>query len=276
MKKKIKALLLMLVCIFALTACGETTVKPLLEDPHSELDEEVQEICALVVSLGSATAEELAYYDEMKIDEVEYLNQLLSQSYGVRTDFSIILKGAHSYADSKKLLLDNELENALPETGSITYDVDADQVIANVHFKTLKPNEGGHDGIVEIIYDKNLHVTAVTVNTILGLGESMQRAGTNTLIGMGTVFIMLILIAIIISMLKYVPKLLDAFKAPAEGVTEASVDKAIAGIVEREEAQQDEADDTELIAVIAAAIAAAGGESASTDGFVVRSIRRIR
>ena len=39
--------------------------------------------------------------------------------------------------------------------------------------------------------------------------------------------------------------------------------------------EEAEADDTELVAVIAAAIAASEG-AASTDGFVVRSIRKVR
>ena len=53
------------------------------------------------------------------------------------------------------------------------------------------------------------------------------------------------------------------------------MEKTIASIVEREESSVPESDDTELAAVIAAAVAAFEG-SVNTDGFVVRSIRRIR
>ena len=52
----------------------------------------------------------------------------------------------------------------------------------------------------------------------------------------------------------------------------AGVDKAVAQIVEQETVV-DVTDELELVAVIAAAIAASEG-AASTDGFVVRSIRR--
>ena len=52
----------------------------------------------------------------------------------------------------------------------------------------------------------------------------------------------------------------------------AGIDKAVTQIAAQEEP---EADDTELVAVIAAAIAASEG-AASTDGFVVRSIRKVR
>ena len=90
-------------------------------------------------------------------------------------------------------------------------------------------------------------------------------------------FIMLIVIAIIISLLKFVPAIVDSFKSKPEEQNKESVEKAIENIVAREEAvaPADETDDTELVAVIAAAIAASEG-AASVDGFVVRSIRRIR
>ena len=52
-----------------------------------------------------------------------------------------------------------------------------------------------------------------------------------------------------------------------------AANNAVAQIVENETVQEE--DDLELIAVIAAAIAASEGAS-STDGYVVRSIRRIR
>ncbi len=281
MKKKIKAIILMLVCVFALAACGDGSFTPLVEgDPHASLDAEMQFICTYVVGFGSSK-EQLDYFDKLKSHELEDNTELLKQyasqlQMNTRMDFEVLLKGAHSYYDAKEEIGENELEDAVLQGTSfpsdIEYDVKADEVVAQAHFKTRDPN--GHDGIIEVMFDKNLHVTAITVNTVLSMGESMERAAVNTAIGMGTVFIMLILIAIIISLLKFVPKILDAFNGKPEEKTEASLDKTIASIVEREEAQETE-DDTELVAVIAAAIAASEG-AASTEGFVVRSIRKIR
>ena len=89
--------------------------------------------------------------------------------------------------------------------------------------------------------------------------------------GMGTVFAVLILIAVLIYCFTYIPKIQAAF-AKKEKKVEAAADNAVAQIVENEAVQED---DLELIAVIAAAIAASEG-AASADGYVVRSIRRIR
>ena len=103
------------------------------------------------------------------------------------------------------------------------------------------------------------------------LGEAMAKAGLNTLIGLGTVFVVLILISMIINGFAVIPKLQKAFSKKAdEG---QSVKENAAPAVQAEEPAVDETDDLELVAVIAAAVAASEG-AASTDGFVVRSIIR--
>ena len=110
----------------------------------------------------------------------------------------------------------------------------------------------------------------MSVNINYDMSELMTNAALNTLLGMGTVFIVLILISLIISCFNFIPKIQEAFakKAKKEDVKAEAVDNTIAQIVEKEEA-----DDLELIAVISAAIAASEGAT-STDGFVVRSIIR--
>ena len=83
---------------------------------------------------------------------------------------------------------------------------------------------------------------------------------------MGTVFVVLIIISVIISLLKYIPKLQAAFtkKAEPQQGAPASVSETPAAEVAEEV----------VVAFIAAAIAAS--EGTSTDGFGVRSIRRRR
>lgn len=108
------------------------------------------------------------------------------------------------------------------------------------------------------------------------LGDKMATAALNTVIGMGTVFVVLILISFIISLFRYIPVIQNKLaqrKAKKADAKQESIDNTIAQIVEKEE-NTDLADDLELVAVIAAAIAASEG-AASTDGFVVRSIRKV-
>ena len=117
-------------------------------------------------------------------------------------------------------------------------------------------------------------LSSVTTNVQYSFGELMVKALMNTAIGMGTVFVVLILISIIISAFVFIPRIQASFSKkgnqPEEVKKEAAVSSAPAPAVVEEE---DLSDDLELVAVIAAAIAASEGAS-STDGFVVRSIRR--
>lgn len=101
------------------------------------------------------------------------------------------------------------------------------------------------------------------------LADRMMNALSNTLLGMGTVFVVLILISLIISCFAFIPKIQAAF-SKKEGSKEPVITESI--INEPVAVKSESVDDTELIAVIAAAIAAS--ENTTTDGFVVRSIRK--
>ena len=94
----------------------------------------------------------------------------------------------------------------------------------------------------------------------------------HTGVAMATVFSVLILISIVIWLLKFVPKLFEKKeKAPAPVKTEAPKAAPVAAPAKKTA-------DTELVAVIAAAIAASmteeTGVPVSPDGLVIRSIRK--
>ena len=130
-----------------------------------------------------------------------------------------------------------------------------------------------HDANIEIIFDDEYMMTSMSTNVIYSFSELMAKAFMNTLLGMGTVFIVLILISLIISCFTFIPKIQAAFtKKPQQ---EAAKPVPAAPKVSAPAAVEEETDDLELVAVIAAAIAASEG-AASTDGFVVRSIRKRR
>ena len=106
---------------------------------------------------------------------------------------------------------------------------------------------------------------SITFEAQYSLGESLERAGLNTLMGVGIVFIILIFLSCLISLFKYVGKL--------SGEDKKEQKKAPAAVVQTAAPVVEETDDLELVAVIAAAIAAA--ENTSTDSFVVRSIKKV-
>ena len=104
--------------------------------------------------------------------------------------------------------------------------------------------------------------------------DAMVDAGVNTIVGMVTVFLILIFISLTISCFKLIPileKKLSKKSAESNVVTE-SIDSTLAQITSNEEI--DETDDLELVAVITAAIMEYLGDEAPADGLVVRNIRK--
>ncbi|MDD6328840.1 MAG: OadG family protein [Lachnospiraceae bacterium] len=116
----------------------------------------------------------------------------------------------------------------------------------------------------------------MVVTAVYSNGELLKQAAMNTILGMGTVFIVLIFISFIISMFKFLPALfakkakLPEAKPQSEGKTSQTVASKDDNLM----------DDKELVAVITAAVYVAAGDAGcqavSKDKLVVRSIRRVR
>ena len=123
------------------------------------------------------------------------------------------------------------------------------------------------DVTYELVYDSvTMEVTGISLTPVQTMGQKLAKAGQNTVISMSIVFCVLILISLIIYCFKFIalignkPKKAEAKSEPEK--KEAATTAPAADLT----------DDTELVAVISAAIAAS--EGTTTEGFVVRSINR--
>lgn len=269
MKKRLSTLLMLICCVFALTACGETEKNLLIDVNNAEEVAMVQYIVENVVEMVIANSDDeyLALFAELNEDELEEISNICrSQTSGLlKMEGKAIYAAAESYANGLEEL---GMIQDKPGVGSAdTWEISEDKLIVNYELVGTE-----HTGYIEIIFDKNMRVTSATTNIDYSMSELMSKAGINTAMGMGTVFVMLIIISLIISLFQFIPKIQAAFQKKDTDV-DNSVNNAIADIIEREEASEE--DDLELVAVIAAAIAASEGASGA-DGFVVRSIKRIR
>lgn len=117
-----------------------------------------------------------------------------------------------------------------------------------------------------------IYPSDISAELILTFGEKLEKAGMNTLMGMGTVFVVLIFISFIIGFLKYIPIIVEKLSAKNKEVISEVVKDESSSSSDNEEVLTD---DTELVAVITAAIMASMGDSAPADGLVVRSIRKV-
>ena len=114
--------------------------------------------------------------------------------------------------------------------------------------------------------------TSMTYSVQYSLAANMQRAGMNTLMGIGIVFLMLVFLSFVIGLFKYIEKFQNVGKKKAVEEAPKAEEAPAPAIAQSEAADEDFADDLELVAVISEAIAAY--ENTSGDSFVVRSIKK--
>ena len=210
----------------------------------SEIDESTKQM--IKSQFGTVTDTIISLGDE---DIEEFLSK-------PSNDFT--LQAVTAWKDVK-----DSLGSLKERTGDITFEKSGDGYNVTVPASFEKAE-------VKFIYKldgSTLSPTELTVEPEFPLSkaETLRQAVMNTIMGISIVFIVLIFLSFLISLFRFIPNPEAKKKAQAAAPAPAPV----AAPVEVQEA----ADDTELIAVIAAAIAAA--EGTTTDGFVVRSIRKI-
>lgn len=257
--KKIRLVLCMMVCLLGLTACSAE--KPVDEYKVQQLEESTGII--IDYALNALTQEEAQRLCEAGAENME---EVFSNAFGMPVNGNGIITGFTSW--NKGI---TELESYTGTTGySVKYNTKGDQIIVIAYII----GSNGRTAQAEFVYDDDLHNTleSIALNINYTMGEKMSKAGLNTLIGMGTVFVVLIFLSLIISLFGLIPKIQAALAKKGEPKA-AAVENTVAQIIEKEEQAED---DGELVAVISAAIAAfeaANGHSA--DGYVVRSIRKV-
>lgn len=236
--KKLLVILGMLTCMAGLAACGEEEKAndgPVTEKEAVDFGTKFVEDMNNIVSAG---------YIEQYVNQPELYNGFLDWKSALEEDIG-----------------------TFEGTNGGTAEFDEEEMVIRVNVLG-----SDHDATVEIVLDnEGSSFVGITTNVHYSTGEIMLKAGMNTVIGMGTVFVVLILISLIISCFSLISKFEKRGKKKQE--KEAASAPAADAVVSQIAAKEELSDDTELVAVIAAAIAAYEG-AASTDGFVVRSIRK--
>lgn len=239
--KKLVSIFAVITCVFALTACGSAKANTLSGTP-----------------LTDASSDSVIAYGEQLVNNMD----------------SIVRQGnMDQYSDDAVFgpALDS-YENSIEDIGEIQ-GFDNEQVVLDSdgnYLINIGVDGTSHDADVVITVAQDTGAPSnVAINVRYTLGELMEQAGLNTILGMGTTFVILILLCLIISCFALVGKAQDNKKKKAAAVKEAEAPAPAPAVTE------EVTDDNELIAVIAAAVAASEGQT-TTDGFVVRTIRKAR
>ncbi len=237
------------------TACGS-----------SQKDEETEYNKATIEQTAEFMIEYCTNADQNMVKEFRNMKEL-------NLDFQLIQSGIPITAGSFVGALDT-WEAAVDECGEYESHGDYVHEITNDgYLLSAEAKFKDRKATISFIFDEQSYMETMTVDAKYSVAEILAKAGMNTLLGMGTVFVVLIFISFLISRFKIIPTLFGP-KKKEEPVSAAASTAAAAPEV----TVTPETDDTELIAVIAAAIAAAreeaGMDEASAGGFFVRSIRR--
>lgn len=268
MKNRLKALLLATGLTVSMLCAGASAQEAATESgAAAEVQTEAETSASSETEAAAAedgAGNHADYYEEMKasvaklIEDLSYMTDAQLQTYMEGTDESSAKIAAQWMNVKEELGSFVEIgEQTIEEDGNvitITSDVKYDQV----------PDKTK----VSVTYTADMKANTVDMNWDIAypMSKLLKEAGLNTLMGIGIVFLTLLFLSFIISRFTLVSGL---GQKKAETKTAPPVVQAAAP----EAAEEEElSDDGELVAVIAAAIAAS--ENTGTDGFVVRSIKK--
>lgn len=270
MKRNLKKLpaLLLLTGILVLTGCSSRVHVENEADYQARSD---QYVLTLVNTDTAALETELenleSHYDdfEQQVELYPYIG-----GTGQKFDFT-----ADAYVSMLTSYLDN-LDDLGAYVGVKEYEGATEDSDGNITYSTVYEFED-HDMRMSLEYNSDNVVTTVTLDPVYSTGEIAEKAALNTLIGMGSVFVVLIILCFLISCFKYIhmaeEKAGKSKKSGEEKAAEPAPVSAPAAPAPVPAAPVPApAEDRQLVAVITAAVAVAMGTS--SDGFVVRSIRR--
>lgn len=258
MKQNIKRIwlaLCMAVCLFALSACSSAEA-----DTAEEMDP------SLVMTLQQGTQQYLDLFAAMGDEDLD--NALAASEKNKDTVMQSALNSWKSVKGDLGALVSSEAA----EVGIVD-----DGYVARIPAVFEKRNAE-----FTVIVDEDLaNITSITISPEYTTGEKLSKAGMNTLMGMGIVFLVLIFISWLISMFKYISvfeakmkQKKDPAPAPAKAPAPAPAAAPAPAPAPAAAPAEEACDDTELVSVIAAAIAASEGRE-SADGLIVRSIKRV-
>lgn len=247
--KKLIAVLCMITCLFSFAGCSSDSgsSEKLAPSTVGELLEgETPDMVTALTAMGDADLDNiLASYGEDGDSPNPGMVAFVEAWNANKDDLGALV----SIGETKTVVMENDV-----------YEVQMDAAFE------LREAEIAVDFKLE---NSQYVVSGGRFDPVFTMGEKLEQAALNTLMGMGTVFVVLILISLIISCFKFVNKWEEGRRKAAEPAPTPVPMEA-----EPVEEEEDLSDDLELVAVITAAIAAS--EDTPADGLVVRSIRRAK
>ncbi len=299
--KKLFLLFSMITVLFSLTACsnGQESVdfeyddndivfsSVAWADTFQNIDEKNR---AYIENEGTeAYKSGLSNFDTTKKECGEFLGYRAQDAEGVEdTDSNITIDIAalntDENANAKVLDFLDKLYSEVEEDGKnviVTLKAVYEQRVVELRFVYEKDPSS--------VYNESAapyKLAEVTTTPEYTTGEKMSKAASNTLMGMATVFGVLIFISLIIAQFERVTKVIvkignlfnKSSQEKAENENKESKEEVqrVSAVAPVTSVSADPMEDTQLVAVITAAVVAANVASGGSDKLIVRSIKKAK
>lgn len=259
--KRMAAAVLLSACLVSLSGCSsnqDTETDSTISMDGTPVDD------AMAQSIMLSAAQTLGVPKDQLI-----VQKTLAEATGDESTASIYeaqLEAREDMGDLKKVNMD-EGSVVLLADGSYTVVIPVDftegtkKYVMNINMATQQIQAEFTDMSAGVVEDTSM-------------GTLLTTATVYTIIGIGTVFLVLIFISLLISCFKYIHAWEEGKKKAAAPASAPKAAPAVKPAAAPAVTGPDLSDDAELVAVMTAAIAAYEG-SAVSNGLVVRSIRRV-
>ncbi len=237
-------------------------------------------LCAAVLGACAAPKEEAAVDVQMQTQLIQMSENLLGSI--IALDEATLEENIATLTEKGQF----ELANGLSNWKTSRKELGSSYSVVTENAEISKDDEGYavvlylagdlRSARVRVAYDRELtQISSLSFDPEYTVREKLAKAGLNTLIGMGTVFMVLIFIICIIALFKYVRIFEEKLTKSPKKEAPPAVDSALPAAAEANALQEEE-----LLAVITAAIAAYEADKQKESqgqedgGLIVRSLRR--
>jgi sodium pump decarboxylase gamma subunit len=260
--KRFLLLFCMLACVFCMTACTDT-----ISSDKAKTSAKDMQVSGYSQEIKQWANDLVLYLDAESDEQIKADGEAANTISAVNGKVYIInLAGI----DEKTIEFYNSWIKTREDLGALrsidSIDINVSDETGTLCTVAIEATYEERTCSFELTIDDDYNLSSGAINPTYTTGEKMTKAAMNTILGMGTVFVVLIFISFVISLLQYVNKIGSKPEPAKEEPKQQPAPVA-------EPAEEEPEDDLELVAVITAAIAASEGTSA--DGLVVRSIKKV-
>ena len=203
MKKKISLLGLILILVFSFSGCGKS-------DDTVEYDQEQLEQYADFIVQNFSMMGEADFQNFSDMSDLELEMTLLQAGVPVTGENFLTMMGAWDAGEQ-------ECGEFVGLKDGYTMETTNEGALL-----TVEGDFAERDGALEFAFDKKGNIESLTIGAHYSTAEILKKAGLNTILGMGTVFVVLIFISFIISSFK-LSSFISAINNVVEKLTVASL-----------------------------------------------------